>query len=88
MSEHKRTGFSKFGKGYYIALVLCLVAIGITGYLYNRNASKQTDTLVVNPTEATNAVMAETEDHIEAIATTPSGELPLPTHQETQPSQT
>ena len=26
------------GKGYYIALVLCAVAIGITGYLYYRNA--------------------------------------------------
>ena len=32
--------FKKFmsGKGYYIALVLCAVAIGISGYLYYRNA--------------------------------------------------
>ena len=36
--------FHKFmsGKGYYIALVLCAVAIGISGYLYYRNASEQT----------------------------------------------
>ena len=27
------------GKGYYIALILCAVAIGITGYLFYRNAS-------------------------------------------------
>lgn len=36
--------FKKFwqhfaGKGYYIALVLCAAAIGITGYLYYRNAT-------------------------------------------------
>ena len=28
------------GKGYYIALILCAVAIGISGYLYYRNASE------------------------------------------------
>ena len=26
------------GKGYYIALILCAVAMGISGYLYYRNA--------------------------------------------------
>ena len=26
-----------FGKGYYIALILCAVAIGISGYVYYRN---------------------------------------------------
>ena len=29
------------GKGYYIALILCAVAIGISGYLYYRNTSNQ-----------------------------------------------
>ena len=28
------------GKGYYIALVLCAVAIGVSGFLYYRNADK------------------------------------------------
>ena len=35
--------FKKFmsGKGYYIALILCAVAIGISGYLYYRNADNR-----------------------------------------------
>ena len=37
------------GKGYYIALILCAVAIGISGYLYYRNASDPgTDTPAIN----------------------------------------
>ena len=32
MRKQKSTG--SFGKGYYIALILCAVAIGISGYLY------------------------------------------------------
>ena len=39
MSKKKFTG-SVSGKGYYIALVLCAVAIGISGFLYYRNANK------------------------------------------------
>ena len=31
------------GKGYYIALILCAVAIGISGYLYYRNATDPSD---------------------------------------------
>ena len=42
MSDNKKFNFfGKFaGKGYYIALVLCAAAIGISGYLYYRNANK------------------------------------------------
>lgn len=49
--------FKKFwqhfaGKGYYIALVLCAAAIGITGYLYYRNATgKSPDALVNAPVD-------------------------------------
>ncbi len=41
MSNNKKNIFGKFaaGKGYYIALILCAVAIGISGYLYYRNAN-------------------------------------------------
>ena len=44
MSDNKRFRFfGKFaGKGYYIALVLCAVAIGISGYLYYRNTNEPT----------------------------------------------
>ena len=39
MSKKKFTGDIS-GKGYYIALVLCAVAIGVTGFLYYRNAAE------------------------------------------------
>ena len=39
-NNNKKSFGSKFaGKGYYIALVLCAVAIGISGYLYYRNTN-------------------------------------------------
>ena len=37
MSENKHTGHGRSGKGYYIALVLCAAAIGITSYVYHQN---------------------------------------------------
>jgi len=40
MSKKKFSG-NISGKGYYIALILCAVAIGISGYLYYRNTNKQ-----------------------------------------------
>ncbi len=39
MSNQKKASIG--GKGYYIALVLCAVAIGVSGYLYYRNQSNQ-----------------------------------------------
>ena len=62
--------FKKFwqhfaGKGYYIALVLCAVAIGITGYLYYRNANGGTPDAAVN---------APAESGVEAGA--PASETP------------
>ena len=40
MSNKWKSFVGKFaGKGYYIALVLCAVAIGISGYLYYQNAN-------------------------------------------------
>ena len=44
MSKKKFTG-NVSGKGYYIALLLCAVAIGITGFLYYRNAENADDAL-------------------------------------------
>ena len=57
------------GKGYYIALILCAVAIGISGYLYYRNADSNPleetvpvvgtePILATNPVEATQPVAA------------------------------
>lgn len=58
--------FRKFmsGKGYYIALILCAVAIGISGYLYYRNAdeTKKTDkTVSVSATDAGNLPVTGTQ---------------------------
>ena len=36
------------GKGYYIALILCAVAIGISGYLYYQNATNVEDEPAIN----------------------------------------
>ena len=38
--RNKKTSFSFKGKGYYIALILCAVAIGISGYLYYQNTQE------------------------------------------------
>ena len=40
MSNNNNKG-GIFGKGYYIALILCAAAIGISGYVYYRNANQE-----------------------------------------------
>ena len=40
MSDNKNTGRGIYGKGYYIALILCAAAIGITGFLYYRSENE------------------------------------------------
>ena len=77
MSKKKFTG-SVSGKGYYIALVLCAVAIGISGFLYYRNAenpnnSLQADPTVVNPQNNDQAVVATDPNNV--VATDPNGAL-------------
>ncbi len=70
MSNQKNTG-SISGKGYYIALILCAVAIGITGYLYYRNADdapvslEETQPLLVDATAD--------GDNVEAVAPPATG---------------
>ena len=39
-----KKNFSKYSaKGYYIALVLCAAAIGVSGYLYYRSGRETAD---------------------------------------------
>lgn len=71
MSKKKFSG-SISGKGYYIALVLCAVAIGITGFLYYRNAGDTNDTLQ-NPPASAGEVGATYNDDVQAVATQPNG---------------
>ena len=55
------------GKGYYIALVLCAAAIGISGYLYYQNKEKPNDSLDNTPVINDNVV----DGDVQASATTP-----------------
>ena len=55
------------GKGYYIALVLCAVAIGISGYMYYR-AANQTDT----PEPGGDQSVLVPGDDIQAVVTVPT----------------
>lgn len=65
MSKKKFTG-SVSGKGYYIALVLCAAAIGISGFLYYRNADKPNDS-------ADNGTVGNPHNDQAVVATNPDG---------------
>ena len=65
MSKKKFSGGIS-GKGYYIALILCAVAIGITGYLYYRNAN-DTNQELQNPTSDLHSLEG-TDSGLEVVA--------------------
>ena len=67
MKSKKTTGNGFGTRGYYIALILCAVAIGISGYLYYRNANQDTPQLQTPTLD----VMGPDED-VAAVATQPS----------------
>ena len=61
MSDNKKNGSMFAGKGYYIALILCAAAIGISGYLYYRNLNETQD--VMGATQGNIAVAATQPGH-------------------------
>ena len=70
MSDRKHSGRSFGGKGYYIALILCAAATGISGYLYYHNAK---DNTAMNPDQTT-PVLGEADTQggdVAALATQP-----------------
>ena len=83
MSDNKRNGGFLAGKGYYIALILCAAAIGITGYVYSRNASGAEEAAVQETYEDVLAGPLGTED-VAVIATQPQTQ---PKPAATQPAQ-
>ena len=85
MSDNKRTGRGMFGKGYYIALILCAAAIGITGYLYYQNANEDEPVLREEPTGEFVSATSGEED-VAVLATEPQETTPL-TEEQTQPTQ-
>ena len=80
--RNKKFSFSVNGKGYYIALILCAVAIGISGYLYYRNTNEEPDSSLENPVSA-NDIAGDSD--VQVAATTPDGNVSL---EATEPSAT
>lgn len=66
MSKKKFSGMLS-GKGYYIALILCAAAIGITGYLYYENTN-DTPAQLQDPTSNVNS-MEQPDDGQQVVAT-------------------
>ncbi len=81
MSKRKFSD-SVSGKGYYIALILCALAIGISGYLYYKNAD-DTPQKLQDPT-ANVDVDNHDNDDVQAVAT--EGESDTDPTQTTAPS--
>ena len=73
MSNNKFSG--KLGKGYYIALILCAVAIGISGYMFYRNSQEQ-KTLQNEPSQT----LEIPQEHVEAVATQQEQEETIQQH--------
>ena len=80
MRKRKMNGIS--AKGYYIALTLCAVAIGVSGYLYYRHVNK-TEKPADPPAASADA---HENDNVEAVATDPVTE-PAPTQKPAQPTE-
>ena len=66
MSNQKNNGIS--AKGYYIALILCAAAIGISGYLYYQN-EPEADPQLLSPTSG---VESPDNDDIQAVGPRPT----------------
>ena len=82
MSDKKRSG--RGGKGYYIALILCAAAIGITGYVYYRNANLTQEVSLQETVGEIPALTPQTED-VPVIATQPPAQTTAPAATETTP---
>ena len=75
------------GKGYYIALVLCAAAIGITSYVTRPSKDKQPDTPPLLQAESAETASSQQTQALEALATEAPEESPVPSSapQQTQP---
>ena len=84
MSDNKHSRLFR-GRGYYIALILCAAAIGITSYVYNTGREPEAVQTVNTPASITGQVSLPTRD------TTPpesTGQVSLPTRDTTPPEST
>lgn len=85
MRNEKSGGRS--GKGYYIALVLCAAAIGITSYVTRPSKDKEPDTPPLLQAESAETASSQETQALEALATEAPEESPAPSSapQQTQP---
>ena len=77
MSDNKHTGRGMNGKGYYIALILCAAAIGITSYVYHQNTGLEEEVLL-QETEIIPVGTMTAEEDIPVLATQPQTETNQP----------
>ena len=80
MSNNKHSQWGIFGKGYYIALILCAAVIGITSYVVSRNNN---DT----PSQEAVEASASLSQDVPVLATTPRVPTPTADRGENQTSQ-
>ena len=72
MSNKKHDNGSFGTKGYYIALILCAAAIGISGYLYYQNANEEDPQIQIPSQNQQVDVPTPSGDDIQAVATQPT----------------
>ena len=75
--SNKKFG-SATGKGYYIALILCAVAIGISGYLYYSNRTDEAPQLGGQDITVGNTDPVQEDVPVAATVTDPSLPSPSP----------
>ena len=86
MSDNKRNGALR-GKGYYIALIACAAAIGISGYVYYSNTGTETDLSDPGtPVVATDSVQATKPSSDKRPTATEPTQADIQPTQATQPT--
>lgn len=76
MSDNKHAG--RGGKGYYIALILCAAAIGITSYVYYRNANRAEEVSIQESVGEDILVGTMEAEDVPALATQPQTQSTTP----------
>ena len=85
MSDNKHAG--RGGKGYYIALILCAAAIGITSYVYYRNANRVEEVSIQESVGEDILVGTMEAEDVPALATQPQTQSTTPRAQPLLPPQ-
>ena len=86
MSDNKHAG--RGGKGYYIALILCAAAIGITSYVYYRNANRVEEVSIQESVGEDILVGTMEAEDVPALATQPQTQSTPPATQGPTPAPT